>query len=221
MVKKIDIDQIFKILSKEFKKNKMPIVDLIKVQTNNPFKILLATILSARTKDNTTSEVCKRLFSLVSNFDDLDKLSLKELEKLIYPIGFYKNKAKFLKQLPKVINEKFNGKIPSEIDELIKLPGVGRKTANLVRSTAFTLPAICVDVHVHRISNRLGYVSTKTPFETEMALREKLPLKYWIGWNKYLVSFGQNLCKPINPRCEICPINQYCNRIGVKEKNKK
>lgn len=220
-MKDIFVDKIYSILEEEFKKNKMPIVDLISVQTKNPLKVLIATILSARTKDETTANVCKKLFFIVTNLDDLEKLSLKEIEKLIYPIGFYKNKAKFLQKLPLVVKEEFNNKIPSEIDDLVKLPGVGRKTANLVRSTAFSLPAICVDVHVHRISNRLGYVHTKTPYETEMALRKKLPLKYWIGWNKYLVSFGQNLCKPINPRCNECPIYSYCDRIEVKTKNKK
>ena len=169
----VDVDKIYKILAKEFKKHKMPVVDLISIHTNDSFKILIATILSARTRDETTSAVCRRLFSKVKNFKDLSKLSVKQIEKLIYSIGFYKNKAKFLKQMPVVIKELFNDVIPSEIDDLVKLPGVGRKTANLVRAVAFHKPAICVDVHVHRISNRLGYVKTKTPFETEMTLRKK------------------------------------------------
>jgi len=194
----------------------MPIVDLIQAQTHNSFKILVGTILSARTKDQITAMAVKRLFAIVSNFNDLEKLSVAQIEKLIYPVGFYKNKAKFLKKLPSVVKEKFNGKIPHEIDELIQLPGVGRKTANLVRAVAFHKPAICVDVHVHRISNRLGYVETKTPFETEMILREKLPQKYWINWNKFLVSFGQNTCTPRNPKCSICLINAYCNKVDVK-----
>ncbi|MGE0793201.1 MAG: endonuclease III [Candidatus Woesearchaeota archaeon] len=214
-MKKINVDKIMKLLSKEFKQNEMPIIDLIKSQTDDEYKILVGTILSARTKDETTAKVSNALFAKAPSMLKLNKLTLKEIETLIRPINYYKNKAKYLKKLPEVLKTEFQGKIPSEIDDLIKLPGVGRKTANLVRGTAFGKPAICVDTHVHRISNRLGYVKTKTPLETEMALRKKLPEKYWIDYNKFLVSFGQNTCKPINPKCNKCPINQYCNRIGV------
>lgn len=213
----VNIPKIIQILSREFNKHEMPIVDFIKIQTNDPYKILIATILSARTKDQITTKVCENLFSKAPNMQKLNKLSLNEIETIIKPINYYKNKAKYLKQLPSILKEKFNNKIPSEIDELIQLPGVGRKTANLVRSTAFGLSAICVDIHVHRISNRLGYVKTKTPFETEMTLRKQLPEKYWINYNKYLVSFGQNTCKPINPKCEICPIEKYCNKVNIKK----
>ncbi len=215
-MKKIDIDKIMFLLSKEFKHHEMPIIDLIKTQTEDPFKILVGTILSARTKDETTAKVSTKLFSRANTFKKLNQLTLKEIEEIIRPINYYRNKAKYLKQLPTTIQTQFYGQIPSEIDELIQLPGVGRKTANLVRATAFGLPAICVDTHVHRISNRLGYVKTKTPLETEMKLREKLPKKHWINYNPFLVSFGQNTCKPINPQCKICPINSFCNKIGVK-----
>jgi endonuclease III len=210
------IDYIVKILRKEVKNYKVPVVDLIKVKTHDPFKILIATILSARTNDRVTSVVCEKLFSKVKSFEDLDRLKVLEIEKLIYPVGFYKNKAKQLKKLPSVIFSEFNGEIPSEIDDLVKLPGVGRKTANLVRVTAFDKYGICVDTHVHRICNRIGYVKTATPFETEMALRKKLPKKYWKEINYLLVSYGQNTCVPISPFCSKCVIKEYCKRKNVK-----
>ena len=145
------------------------------------------------------------------------KFTQKEIEKLIYPVGFYKTKAKHLKQLPIILKQEFNNKIPETIEELIKLPGVGRKTANLVVTIAFNKPGICVDTHVHKIMNRIGYIETKTPYETEMRLRDKLPKKYWKTINSILVAFGQNLCTPISPHCSNCPINKYCNRLGVKK----
>ncbi len=215
---KVDIDSILKILSEEVKNYKVPIVDLIQIQTNDPFKVLIATILSARTKDQTTVEACERLFAKVKSFDDLDKLSELQIQKLIFPVGFYKNKSKYLKQLPNSLRENFKGKIPSTVDELIILPGVGRKTANLVVAIAFDKPAICVDVHVHRIMNRFGYLKTVTPFDTEMALRKKLPVKYWTTVNSIIVAFGQHLCAPISPWCSKCPIKKYCNQINVKSK---
>jgi endonuclease III len=177
--------------------------------------VLVTTILSARTKDETTAKVAEKLFPKVQKIEDLEKIPLAELDALITPVGFHRVKAKHLKELPKVLKEKFNGKIPEEIDDLLELPGVGRKTANLVRAVAFQKPAICVDVHVHRICNRWGYIQTKTPLETEMTLRQKLPEKYWLNFNSYLVAFGQNLCTPRKPKCEICPVAEFCNRVGV------
>ncbi len=214
----IDIHAIYKIIKKEFKKYTMPVVDLIQVQTKDTFKVLLSTILSARTKDAVTTEASRRLFTTVNSIDDLAAIPLRKLEKLIYPVGFYKTKAKHLKELPVVLNRLYNGIIPQTVDELVKLPGVGRKTANLVVAVGFNKPAICVDVHVHRICNRLGYVETKTPFETEIKLREILPKKYWITFNSYLVSFGQHLCFPINPGCDTCPIYDFCMRVNVTTK---
>ena len=214
-MKKIDIDKIVKILEKEVKEYNAPIVDLIKVKTNDPFRILIATILSARTNDKTTSVVCVKLFKKVRKFEDLENLSVKQIEKIIYPVGFYRNKAKQLKELPKIIKKEFGGEIPSKIEDLIKLPGVGRKTANLVRLSAFEKDAICVDTHVHRIMNRFGYVKTINPLETEMALRKKLPLKYWKRINYLLVSYGQNTCAPISPFCSKCKIIEFCNRNNV------
>jgi len=216
-MKTVDIGKVHNILKREVKNYKVPIVDLIQVQTKSPFKVLVTTILSARTNDKTTTEAAKKLFTKVKNIGDLERIPLNQVERLIHPVGFYKNKAKYLKQMPKVLKEKFNNKIPQTIDELVKLPGVGRKTANLVVVIAFNKHGVCVDTHVHRITNRLGYVKTKTPHETEIALREKLPKRYWKTINSILVAFGQNLCRPIGPKCSICPIAQYCNRIGVKK----
>ncbi|MCX7725643.1 MAG: endonuclease III [Chitinispirillaceae bacterium] len=206
-----DIGKVIDILSKEFKKYRMPVVDIIELQTKDPFKVLVTTILSARTKDNVTTEAARRLFSYVSSPDELEKLSISDLEKIIFPVGFYRTKAKNLKKLPSVLREKFNNIIPQTVEELIQLPGVGRKTANLVVAIAFRKAAVCVDTHVHRIFNRLGYVQTKTPFETEMELRKHLPKKYWLTFNSYFVSFGQNRCKPIKPDCKECPIKKYCD----------
>ncbi len=217
----INIDKIYNRLGELFQQYKAPIVDLIEAQTKDPFKVLVATILSARTKDETTAKVVAKLFSKINNADDLAKLSLVEIESLIFPAGFFRNKAKYLKDLPIVLENEFAGKVPDEIDELLKLPGVGRKTANLVRTIAFRKPAMCVDIHVHRISNRLGLVKTKNPFETEKALREKLPLKYWQNFNSYLVAFGQNHCTPRNPKCSTCPIFEECQRVGVQTKYEK
>ena len=210
-----DIDIVRERLKKHFYTVKTPIVDLIQAQTKEPFKVLVATILSARTKDETTSKAVDALFRVVQNAEDFDKLSVEELDKIIFQVGFHREKSKHLKQLPQVLKDKFGGIVPDEIDDLLQLPGVGRKTANLVRAVAFQKPAICVDVHVHRICNRWGYVNTQNPLETEMALREKLPLKHWLNINSYVVAFGQNLCTPRKPRCSHCPISEFCSRLGV------
>jgi len=210
-----DIDIVLTRLQEHFYSVKTPVVDLIQIKTEDPFKVLVATILSARTKDETTAKAAEKLFTKVQKPEDLENIPLAELDALITPVGFHRVKAKHLKELPKVLKAKFGGIIPAEIDELLELPGVGRKTANLVRAVAFQKPAICVDVHVHRICNRWGYIKTKTPLETEMTLRQKLPLKYWLNFNSYLVAFGQNLCTPRKPKCEKCPIAEFCKRIGI------
>ncbi len=210
-----DIDVVMERLGEHFHSVRTPIVDLIQAQTQDPFKVLVATILSARTKDETTSKAVSKLFQVVHEPHDLETIEAEELDRIIYQVGFHREKTKHLKELPKVLKELFGGNIPQEIDDLIKLPGVGRKTANLVRTVAFGLPAICVDVHVHRICNRWGYIDTKNPLESEMALREILPLKHWANINSYIVAFGQNLCSPRKPKCDICPIVRYCARNGV------
>jgi exodeoxyribonuclease-3 len=210
----IDIDTVYPLLQKEVQGFEVPIVDLIAVQTKDPFKVLVATILSARTKDETTAKASARLFKKVKAIDDLTEIDEQTIAKLIYPVGFYKNKAKYLKDLPAAL-EQFGSSIPDDVESLTRLPGVGRKTANLVVAVAFNKPAICVDTHVHRIMNIWGYVQTKTPLETEMTLRDKLPRKYWIGINSILVAYGQTVCKPVRPHCDRCIINEFCPQIGV------
>jgi len=206
-----DIPAVNRALKKEYEAHSAPIIELIQAQTNSPFKVLVGTILSARTKDETTAAAVRKLFKKVNTPQDLAKLSEKEIEELIFPVGFYRNKSRHLKQLPAVLEKEFNGQIPDTIDDLCKLPGVGRKTANLVVTVAFNKYGICVDVHVHRICNRLGLIKTKTPLETEMKLREILPRRYWKSWNSYLVSFGQLLCRPVSPQCHRCPVTKYCD----------
>jgi endonuclease III len=213
-----DIPAVNRILKREYEKKRAPIIELIKAETRDPFKVLVGTILSARTRDETTSEVCKRLFKKVKRPHDFDRLTRRQLEKLLLPIGFFRTKARHLKELPAVLDERFGGRVPDGIDDLCKLPGVGRKTANLVRSVGFDKPAICVDVHVNRICNRLGLLQTRNPSETEMVLREILPVRYWKTWNRYLVSYGQTICTPLNPHCATCPIHRYCDRVRVMTK---
>ena len=205
-----NFEKAYKVLKLHFERHKTPIIDLMAVQSDSPYRILVATILSTRTKDEMTAKSSKKLFETADSFAELEKLSEKEIAELIYPVGFYNEKAKHLKQIPKILREKFNGKIPQTIDELVQLPGVGRKVANLILISVFKLPAICVDTHVHRIFNRFGYIKTKTPLETEMALRKKLPEKYWLTINGYMVSYGQDICKPVSPKCAECEISEWC-----------
>ena len=216
-----EIAKVYKILKDEFPKHRVPVVDLIETQTNDPFKVLIATILSARTRDETTTAAVNRLFVKVRTIDDLEDLTISEIETLIYPVGFYHEKANHLKELPTVLKTRFSGVIPSTVEELMELPGVGRKTANLVVAVGFNKPAVCVDIHVHRIFNRLGFLTSKTPLETEMKLRKKLPQKYWTTFNSYFVSFGQHTCFPVNPRCDRCPVYDYCARVNVATKFKR
>lgn len=205
-----DIGRVAAALKREFESRRAPIMELVAAQTGDPFAILLGTILSARTKDACTAAAITRLLAVANTPAKLEALDVAEIERLIFPVGFYHVKAQHLKALPAALREKFGGVLPSTVEELCELPGVGRKTANLVVALGFQKPAICVDVHVHRISNRLGLVKTSTPFETEMALRKILPIKYWMVWNSYVVAFGQNRCFPRNPRCAGCPIAKWC-----------
>lgn len=206
----IDIDKIVEILKKANQK-RSEFVDLMDT-FNDPFLVLISCILSLRTNDRTTYPATLRMLKLGRTPEDFAKCDEKELEKAIYPVGFYANKAKQIIQLSKELVEKYNSKVPDSIDELCKFNGVGRKTANLTVARGFNEPAICVDVHVHRIFNRIGYVKTKNPEETEFALRKKLPKKYWIEINTLMVTHGQNICKPIKPKCDICPIKDYCEK---------
>lgn len=215
------LEQVIATLELEVRHFQVPVVDLIATQTKDPFKVLVATILSARTKDEVTAAAAKRLFSHAATIADLARLSVQELEKLIYPVGFFRNKAKYLSTLPDALNNHFGGTVPGDIESLLTLPGVGRKTANLVVAVAFNKPAICVDTHVHRIMNIWGYVRTDTPLQTEMALRQKLPQQYWIRINSLLVAFGQGVCKPVRPHCDRCSIAALCPQIGVTPRIRK
>ena len=205
------IDEIVKTLEEA----KQPQSDFVKLMDSfkNPYLVLIACILSLRTNDKTTYPATLRMLKLADTPQKMMNVSVEDLEKAIYPVGFYKNKAGQIVELSKEIVEKYDGKVPDSIEALCKFRGVGRKTANLVMSLGFNEPAICVDVHVHRIFNRLGYIKTKNPEETEFALREKLPKKYWIPINTLLVTHGQNICKPQKPKCDICPIASYCAKI--------
>ena len=207
----MNIDKVIQLL----KDAKQPQSDFVKLMDsfNDPFIVLIACILSLRTNDRTTYPATLRMLELGKTPEDFSKVDPEILAKAIYPVGFYANKAKQIVELSKKLVEKYDSKVPCDIEELCKFNGVGRKTANLVLSEGFHKPAICVDVHVHRITNRWGYVKTKNPEETEFALREKLPEKYWIDINSLLVTHGQNVCKPINPKCDICPINSYCKKV--------
>jgi len=210
------IARIHSRLKRYFTQTQSPVVKFMQVRTLDPFRVLVATILSSRTKDQTTTLVSERLFNRVQTLNDLAELPLAELERLLFPVGFYRTKARLLNQLPAAVQSLYKGIIPQTVEELLKLPGVGRKTANLVVTEAFDKPGICVDVHVHRISNRLGLLKTSSPAETEITLRKYLPIQYWKTWNRHLVAFGQTLCTPLRPKCWQCPIFTDCARVGVK-----
>jgi endonuclease-3 len=209
------IEKVLSILKEEYKKWDAPIVTKIADRTRDPFRVLVSTVLSARTKDAVTSKASEKLFKKASTPRDLKKLSVKEIEKLIYPVGFFHTKAERLPELARILIDEYGGKVPDSLDELLRLPGVGRKTANLVLTVGFGKPGICVDTHVHRISNRFGYVKTKNPTETEFALREKLPLKWWIIYNDLLVTLGQNICFPRKPDCTVCPLDKFCEKVNI------
>lgn len=212
-----DFQEINRILEEAYKKNNAPSVSLISALKKTPYHILISTLISLRTKDQVTLDASMRLFEKADSIEELAKLPEEEIAKLIYPCGFYKTKSMRMKEICKILLESNNGKIPDEIDELIKLPGVGRKTANLVVILGFNKPGICVDTHVHRISNRIGWVNTKTPEETEFALRKLLPLTYWRTINDYLVSYGQTVCTPISPHCSICELGSVCHKNNVEK----
>ena len=214
MTPKINIDKIVELL----KKADQPKSDFVKLMDSfqNPYLVLIACILSLRTNDKTTYPATLRMLELGKTPEEFAKCDFKKLENAIYPVGFYANKAKQIIELSKTLVEEYNSQVPKSIEELCKFNGVGRKTANLTISRGFNEPAICVDVHVHRIFNRIGYVKTNNPEETEFALREKLPEKYWIDINTLMVTHGQNVCKPINPKCNECPINKYCLKLIKK-----
>ncbi|MBI5023622.1 MAG: endonuclease III [Candidatus Omnitrophica bacterium] len=210
-----NIDQVVAILRKGMRDLPDPSVTLVGKKWKDPFLVLISCILSLRTKDETTLPASGRLFRLAHTPQEMLKLKIPDIEKVIYPVGFYRTKARVILGICHDVLEKFGGRVPGDIDTLLTMKGVGRKTANLVLTEGFGLPGICVDTHVHRISNRLGYVRTKTPYDTEMMLREKLPPKHWIDYNALLVTWGQNICKPISPLCSRCGIRGFCPRKGV------
>lgn len=209
------INNIIKILKKELAVGTMPIVSHLAENQRDPFVILISTLLSLRTKDEVTAVATDRLFELASTPQEMLKIPLDKIAKTIYPVGFYRVKASNIHHTCRELIERFGSKVPDNIDDLLTIKGVGRKTANLVVSLAYGKDAICVDTHVHRISNRLGYVKTKTPEETEFALRKKLPRRHWIIYNTVMVAFGRKTCKPVSPLCSQCPVNRYCDRINV------
>ena len=211
----INIGRYLDSLEEEVMKYRVPVVDLIGVQSRDSYRVLIATILSSRTKDEVTAEASARLFNRAPDIDHLVEVPTEEIRDLIYPVGFYKTKAVHLQQTARMLKDTYKGAVPDTIEELVNLPGVGRKTANLVLAVAFDKAAICVDTHVHRIMNIWGYVKTKTPLETEMALRKKLPRKYWKKVNRVLVAFGQGKCKPVAPHCDDCILESDCAKINV------
>lgn len=214
-MKDTDIDKVMAILAEAVGQWQTPAVTIVSQREGDPFKVLVSCILSLRTQDRTTAAASKRLFDLADTPAAMLRLTAEEVERAIYPAGFYRNKSRQIIEICRTLLDRYDGKVPDEIDELLTFKGVGRKTANLVVTLGFGKPGICVDTHVHRITNRWGYVSTTSPEKTEFALRAKLPGRYWLVINDYLVTFGQNQCTPVSPRCSTCPLFSFCERRGV------
>ncbi len=213
----LTIGKVLRILKREIKKWKIPAVGVIANEASErPFETLVSTILSLRTKDKVTEKASRRLLAAAPTPVAIGALPVKRIEELIYPVGFYRTKAKNLRETCRILLEKHGGRVPCSMEELLALPGVGRKTANLVLTVGYDEYGICVDTHVHRISNLWGYVRTRIPEETEFALRKKLPRRHWKTYNDLLVTFGQNLCVPVSPWCSRCPVERYCEKKGLK-----
>jgi len=215
--KAIQIDAILRVLRRGAKALKVPVVGVIANETGDPFQVLISCLLSLRTRDETTAAASVRLFRLANKPEAILALEPEEIERAIYPVSFYRNKTRQIVAICSRLQDAYGGGVPDTMDALLSLPGVGRKTANLVLSVAYGLPAICVDIHVHRISNRIGYIKTRTPDESEWALRKKLPKRHWITYNDMLVPFGQYVCKPISPYCSRCAIEAECPKVGVEK----
>ncbi|WP_243373346.1 endonuclease III [Geotalea sp. SG265] len=212
-----EIHRAISLLQEMVKPWQSPAVTIVSQREGNPFKVLISCILSLRTQDKTTAAASERLFALADTPGKLAALSLDTIEKAIYPVGFFRVKAAQIRDIARALVDRYQGRVPDDLDELLSFKGVGRKTANLVVTLGFGKPGICVDTHVHRICNRWGYVRTKTPEQTEQALRNKLPAEYWLIINDLLVTFGQNQCFPVSPVCSTCPLIGMCNRVGVKK----
>lgn len=210
-----DISKVIRLLEKEVAKWELPIVSSLAEEHSGPFPILISTILSLRTKDEVTAVAAERLLALARTPEEMLKLSEGKIIKAIYPVGFYRTKARTILNISKELIDRFHSRVPDTIEQLLTLKGVGRKTANLVVALGYNKEGLCVDTHVHRISNRLGYVKTKNPDDTEFALRKKLPSKYWLRYNTLMVAFGRHVCVPISPFCSICPVFAYCDRVNV------
>jgi endonuclease III len=211
-----EIHEAMTILVEAVKSWQTPAVTIVSQREGDPFKVLISCILSLRTQDRTTGPASERLFALAGTPVAMSELPADVIEQAIYPVGFYRQKALQIKGICRDLLERYNGRVPDDLDELLKFKGVGRKTANLTITLGYGKAGICVDTHVHRICNRWGYVRTRNPEETEFALRAKLPHEYWLAINDLLVTFGQNLCHPVSPRCSVCPLAHLCERIGVK-----
>jgi len=210
-------EKIMKTLKKFYSKERRTTLNRMRKKPN-AFKILISCLLSLRTKDETTEKIVKKLFSLVSKPEELAKVPLKKLEKIIYSSGYYRNKAKTIKNVAKVIINKYKGKVPSTKEELLSIKGVGPKTANIVLGFAFNKLVIPVDTNVHRIANRLGLIKTKTPEKTIVALEKVMPKKYWKELNSLFVLHGKKICVPVSPKCSVCPLDEYCKKVGVTKK---
>ncbi len=210
-----DIRKVIHLIEKEVAKWELPIVSSLAEEHSGPFVILISTILSLRTKDEVTAKAAERLLALARTPEEMLELSEGKIIKAIYPVGFYRTKAKTILHISKELLDRFHSRVPDTIEQLLTLKGVGRKTANLVVALGYNKEGLCVDTHVHRISNRLGYVKTKTPEETEYALRKKLPSKYWLRYNTLMVAFGRHVCVPISPFCSRCTVCAYCERVNV------
>lgn len=216
-MKDAQIHETMQLLKEAVRAWQSPAVTIVSQREGDPYKVLVSCILSLRTQDRTTGPASERIFALADRPEKMVELTAEAIEKAIYPVGFYRTKAVQILEISRRLNDEYGGKVPDEIDELLKLKGVGRKTANLVVTLGFGKPGICVDTHVHRICNRWGYLKTRTPEETEFALRKKLPEQYWLVINDLLVTFGQNQCTPLSPRCSMCPLAHLCDRVGVKK----
>jgi endonuclease-3 len=210
-----DFVRAWPVLKKQVQSLKLPWIDEMTVRDRDPFKVLISCILSLRTQDKTTEEASRRLFQIAETPEALAEISVDRIQRAIYPVGFYRVKGQRIKDLSREIIRNYAGRVPDSIEELLKLKGVGRKTANLVVTVGYNRDGICVDTHVHRITNRWGLIKTQNPNQTEFSLREILPKKYWKTLNRYLVSFGQGVCKPVSPLCSQCRISKWCEKAGV------
>lgn len=211
-----DIADVISLIGGAVKTERLPMIAASQGTSPDPYRILISTLLSLRTKDEVTRLADERLFALASTPEDMIRLSEDVIREAIFPVGFYRRKAQTIIAVSRELIERFSSRVPSTIDELVSIKGVGRKTANLVVSMGYGLPGLCVDTHVHRVSNRLGYVATATPDATEAALRKKLPRDYWIDFNGLIIAFGKSICRPLSPLCSSCPVRGYCDRVGVR-----